>query len=132
MGPPPDDDGPVSAASVEAAKRRQAAARTEAGVAAEAIAALGEDLRHVLIEDKPSLPTDEGEATNTRHSGDPVTALDRLTAATTNVANLAAGQPGDSWTRSGTRSSGAISAADLLREAVHAGAHHLRVAMDAG
>lgn len=108
--------------------RRHATAATEAGQAADALAELGADLRAVLVEDDPRLATVEGTATTVRSGGDPRTAFDRLASAAENVAALAADQPGTAWTRSGVRATGPISAADLLREAVHAGVHHLRVA----
>lgn len=82
----------------------------------------------MLIEDGPSLQTTGAEVTATRHPGDPATALDRLTTATTQLAALVSAQPAEAWTRTGTRPTGPVSAADLLRDAVHAGAHHLREA----
>jgi predicted deacylase len=89
---------------------------------------LGGDLRAVLVEDEPTLATVDGVATTVRTGGDPVTAFDRLAAAADKVAALAADQPGTAWTRTGRRATGPVSAADLLREAVHAGVHHLRAA----
>lgn len=131
--PHPEDDGPpvATALSGERAERRQGAALAEAAEAAEAIAAVGTDLRRVLVEDNPSVTTEEGVATMPRHGGEPSTAVQRLTTATGEVAALAEAQPGNAWTRTGARSGGPVSAANLLREAVHAGIHHLRAAEDA-
>jgi hypothetical protein len=103
-----------------------ATAVDEAGQAAEAIAALGADLRRVLIQDNPALTTHEGDAESARHGGDPATALARLSDATAAVASLADDQPGEAWARTGSRSEGPVSALELLRDAVHAGVHHLR------
>lgn len=123
----PDSSSGSSSGSSEAdAAVRRGGALAAAGQAAEAIAELGEDLRLVLIEDNPGLKTVGTEATATRHGGDPATALERLTAATTGLAALVTAQPSEAWVRTGTRATGPVSAADLLREAVHAGVHRLR------
>jgi hypothetical protein len=111
----------VAGPSVDAA-----AVLAAAGQAADAIGELGEDLRRVLVEDDPALSTSGAEATAVRHGGDPATALERLAAAATTVADLISAQPADAWTRTGVRSDGPVTAADLAREAVHAGVHRLR------
>lgn len=116
-GPPPE-------AGDEDARRRWEAVMAEAGQAAAAIAALGEDLRRVLIEDHPALTASPHRS----DAGDAATALDRLDAAATAAAAAAEHQPGDAWSRTGSRGAAEVSAADLLREAVHAGIHHLRAA----
>jgi hypothetical protein len=126
-----DDAMPGSEATDEEQNHRRAAAVDEAGQAAEIIAALGADLRRVLVQPDPSLETHEGKAEAPRHGGDPTTALTRLSEATTAVASLAGDQPGEAWVRTGSRPEGPITAIDLLREAVHAGVHHLRLAEDA-
>jgi hypothetical protein len=95
-----------------------------AGVAAAAIGGLGEQLRRVLVEDSPELPAPPGAAPA---PGDPATALDRLTAAANAVADLAAAQPATAWPRTGRRGAAAVSAADLLRDAVRAGVDQLRL-----
>ena len=55
---------------------------------------------------------------------------EEMTAAIANLdrtlAELVSAQPADVWTRTGVRAGGPVSAADLLREAVHAGVHRLR------
>jgi hypothetical protein len=71
------------------------------------------------------LSTTGEEATTPRSGGDPATALERLAAATRAAADLAGAQPAEAWSRRGTRATGPVTAADLLREAVHAGAHRL-------
>jgi len=130
LGEPADgDDGDARPDLAESDQvRRRATAATEAGQAADAMAELGADLRAVLVEDDPALDTVEGTATTIRSGGDPLTAFDRLAATADSVAALAVDQPGNAWTRTGRRATGAVSAADLLREAVHAGVHHLRAA----
>ena len=99
-----------------------------AGRAATIIDALGADLEAILVTDDASLTTDASLATSAAPSGDRLTALDRLTAATTRVADLAGRQPAAAWSRTGLRPSGPVTAGDLLREAVHAGIHNLRIA----
>jgi hypothetical protein len=98
-----------------------------ASVAAATIAEVGEQLRLVLVEDTPALPDPSGPT-----PGDPATAADRLTAAATSLADLAAAQPATAWQRTGRRGSVTVSAADLLREAVHAGIHQLRLVTGRG
>jgi hypothetical protein len=118
-GPRPDEGD-------DTGRRRWEAVMTEAGQAAGAIAALTEALRRVLIGDHPALDTPAAAP-----AGDPATALDRLDAATAAAAAAAEHQPGDAWARTGSRAGSDVSAADLLREAVHAGIHHLRAAQAA-
>jgi hypothetical protein len=108
----PKDDDPVVLRTLQ----------THAGQAAAAITALGEDLRRVLVSDDVSLASDDGVATAPLPAGDLSTAIDRLAAAATGVADVAEHQPAEAW----QRSSGPVRAIDLLRDAVHAGVHHLR------
>lgn len=103
----------------------------EAGEAAEGIEEVGADLRAVLIGEDPELSSSDGAESAVRTAGDATTALDRLRAAADHVAALADGQHGEAWTRTGMRPTGPVSAADLLREAVHCGVHHLRLAEQA-
>lgn len=128
----PDDAGPAADppdGAVEAIRnRRRSAGSTEAGQAADAIRAIGTDLRAVLVTDDPTLASPEGIATAVQSAGDPLTTLDRLTAACTEVATLAQSQPAKAWTRSGSRDSGPVTAIELLRDATHCGAHHLHEA----
>jgi hypothetical protein len=113
LAPDPDDADP--------------ALFVEAGRAAEAIRAIGADLHAVLVTDDPMVSTDTAVATSPIDPGDATTALDRLAAAATQVADEASRQAADAWHRRGRRPSGSVTALDLLREAVHAGIHHLRV-----
>jgi hypothetical protein len=116
-GRPPDgDDGDTGPPAADVLRA--------AGVAAAAIAGLGAQLRRVLVEDSPELPAPPGAAPA---PGDPATALDRLTAAANAVADLAAAQPATAWPRTGRRGAAAVSAADLLRDAVRAGVDQLRL-----
>mgnify|MGYP001228438423 CR=1 FL=1 len=124
-GPAPDG---VPASDREHAEHRWEAVVTEAGQAAEAIAALAEDLRRTLIDDRPRLTTTAEMATAVRNGGDPATAFDRLQAACEAAAGLADHQPGEAWAREATRPDGPVTAIDVLRDAVHAGIHHLRQA----
>jgi hypothetical protein len=105
---------------------RRDAVLAAAGAAAAAIAALGGQLRRVLIEDSPDLgPAPTPPAIPAGSAAD---ALGRLERAAFEVADLAASQPAAAWSRTGRRDGTPVSAADLLREAVHAGVHQLRVA----
>ena len=108
--------------------RRRTAGSTEAGQAADAIRSIGADLRAVLVNEDPALATSRGAATAVQSAGDPSTALDRLTSACTEVAALAQAQSANAWNRTGTRESGPVTAAELLRDAAHCGAHHLHEA----
>jgi hypothetical protein len=47
---------------------------------------------------------------------------------TNDLATTAAATKGDEWRRTGQRDGTAVTAIDVLREAVHAGAHQLRAA----
>jgi hypothetical protein len=118
----------ASATSATEGRQRWAVVAAEAGQAAEAIAAISEDLRKVLIEDGPALATTGDTATAVRHGGDPATAFDRLRAAADATAALVDHQPAEAWGRTGTRPEGPVTAIDLVRDAVHAGVHHLRQA----
>jgi hypothetical protein len=120
------DPGPEQA-------EHRALVAAEAAQAASAIAALGEDLRRVLISDDPALTTTDDTATSTNGAAgeagpDLEAAIARLAEATTGVVDLVEGQPATAWKRTGHRASGPRSAATLLGEAVHAGVHHLRLA----
>ena len=123
IGQPDDDD--IDAEGGGPSVTTLAAAEAAAG----AIAASGEQLRRVLVEDRPDLGP--APAVGAGPAGAPADAIDRLRAAAGGVADLAAAQPASAWSRTGRRNGQNVSAADLLREAVHAGAHELRVAADA-
>jgi hypothetical protein len=118
--PDPDDDG---GAEGDAPAEKTLAA---AAAGAAAIATSGEQLRRVLVGDSPELgPAPDLAAAP---ATPPADAIDRLRTAAERVADLAARQPASAWTRTGRRAGQDVTAADLLREAVHAGAHELRVA----
>jgi len=117
----------------EAADRR-ALVLAQAAQATAAIAALGEDLRRVLISDDPALTTTDDTATSGEgdsDGADPDTVLARLKQVTDRVAGLVEDQPATAWKREGHRAGGPRSALALLGEAVHAGVHHLRLAQQA-
>src|SRR5579862_7500646 len=67
-----------------------------AGTAAAELDAIGAELRRVLLNDSPDVRPLSPAAT-----GDRSTALDRLTAAATAVAELAESQPASAWARTG-------------------------------
>jgi hypothetical protein len=127
-----DDAGPGHPDG-DAADRR-ALVLAQAAQAGSAIAALGEDLRRVLISDDPALTTTDDTATaggGGSDGTDPDAVLARLKEVTDRVAELTEDQPATAWKRVGHRSDGPRSAAALLGEAVHAGVHHLRLAQQA-
>jgi len=126
--PPAGEGVPAGGEDLEVDERRRTAVLAEAGRAAAAIDEIGADLRSVLVQDTPTVASRTDVATADRDGGDPATALERLAGATTSLATLAEGQPARAWTRAGNRPTGPVSAADLLREAVHAGVHRLRAA----
>jgi hypothetical protein len=97
-----------------------------AGAAAGAITELSRQLGRVLVEESPTLPDSPADSP-AAGPGDPATALDRLAAAAGALADLAAAQAAAAWTRTGRRGGVEVSAAELLREAVHAGVHQLRL-----
>ena len=97
----------------------------EAGAALGAIAAAGEALRRVLITDDPTLTSAPATSTKTLSADE---AFAELTAVVAPLAELALRTSGKAWQRTGWRDGQQVRALDLLREAVHAGAHHLRAA----
>jgi hypothetical protein len=102
---------------------RQAVLRLAASAAA-MIAARGRDLHRVLVEEQPGLTAAPATA-DAEGGGD---ALERLQAVTDDLASAAAATKGDEWRRTGQRDGSAVTAIDVLREAVHAAAHQLRAA----
>jgi hypothetical protein len=120
---PDDDDAPTP--SPEALATARAAAMREASAAAAEMAAAGHAMRRVLVEDNPVLdqltPTPTPAATLED-------ALGQLTAAIDPVAALASSTAGTDWARTGTLAGTTVTALDLLRDAVQAGAHRLRAA----
>ncbi len=93
-----------------------------AGTAAAQLGAIGAQLRQVLVHDSPELGAPPASP------GDEASALDRLTAAANDLADLADHQPSSVWARTGRRAGASLTAADLLREAVDAAIAQLRVA----
>jgi hypothetical protein len=98
--------------------------------AAQAIEALGNALYQVLVRDQPAVslpPVDPPTAPSA--AGGPGTVMARIEAATVKLAHTADGTKGDEWNRTGRLDDGSpVTAADLLRAAVHQGVHHLRLA----
>jgi hypothetical protein len=120
--PDPDDDDDGTAAADVPSEETLAAAVA----AAAAISTSGEQLRRVLVENSPEVgPAPDLGAPPAAASPD---GIERLRAAAESVADLATHQPLSAWSRTGRRAGKDVTAADLLREAVHAGAHYLRVA----
>ncbi len=120
--PEPDDEDDTDA---EPTGGRIEEALASAAGAASAIAAVGEQLQHVLVDDSPAVgPTPD----RTRPAVPPADAIERLEAAAAGIADLAARQPPTAWSRTGRRAGSPVTAADLLREAVRIGAEALRAA----
>jgi len=103
------DDDPDRETKLAIVEREEAAAASE-------MAAAGEALRRVLVSDEPSL--DDGSGSS---GGELASVADA-------VADLAASAHGSQWQRTGRRNETSVTALELLDEAVHAGAHHLRLA----
>jgi hypothetical protein len=120
---PDDDDGPTP--SPEALAMARATAAGEASAAAAEVASAGEAMRRLLIEDNPTLDRPTPTPTPAATLED---AVSQLTAAIDPVAALASSASGQDWKRTGTVDGNAVTALDLLRDAVDAGAHHLRAA----
>jgi hypothetical protein len=122
VGQPDPDAEDVEPASDGPTEKTLAAAEA----AAAAIATSGEQLRRVLVEDSPVIgPAPDLDAAP---ASAPADAIDRLRTAAERVADLARDQPASAWSRVGHRPGQDVTAAHLLREAVHAGVHELRVA----
>jgi len=106
--------------------RARAATLPAAEGAAITITALGGDLRRVLVDTDPALTTTGDPGPAAPEADDE--ALDLLRDATTAVADLASSAHGKDWERKGFRGGDAVTALRVLTDAVHAGAHHLRIA----
>jgi hypothetical protein len=121
-----DDDGDEgSTPNPDAAAAARAGMIREASAAASQVAAAGEAMRRVLIEDRPTL---DNLTTASTSPTTPEDAVRQLTDAVEPVAGLASTTSGGAWTRTGTLNGATVTALDLLNDAVHAGAHHLRAA----
>jgi len=115
-------DRPAAEGAVDDPRGRVLAA---AGWAAAAIAGTGEALRVALIEDDPEVGPDW--ATRPVAEGGPVPeSLGGLTSAADTVANLASSTAAEAWKREAHLGTTKVTVLELLREAVHAGAHYLR------
>ena len=112
-------DVPPADADVHDAVAREAAA------ARQGVSAAGEAMRRVLITDDPSLAAAVPVAPQPAGVEEEI---ERLAAEVNPLADLALQTSGRSWERTGRRDGQPVRALDLLREAVHAGAHHLRAA----
>jgi hypothetical protein len=107
------------------AEAMRAVVKREADAAASEMAAAGEALRRVLVSDEPSLDDGNVGATTTNPT---LTNPADLASVAEAVAELAASARGEQWRRTGRRGGEAVTALDLLADAVHAGVHHLRLA----
>jgi hypothetical protein len=85
-------------------------------------------LQRVLREDEPVLPQIPQTPPAGVHEQGPELVLAALAANAEQLARTMADISGKEWARSGTRDGRQVGALDLAREAVHAGAHHLREA----
>lgn len=113
----PGPDGRCAAAIVADVARR--------------IALLADATRRVLVEDSPSLDAAVLDPAVLDSSADAVDAvLDRLTAACTSLADSIGGVDAGSWSRSATITGAGrtVTALDLVREGVRAGADGLKAA----
>ncbi|MHB8464436.1 MAG: hypothetical protein ACYDH6_08355 [Acidimicrobiales bacterium] len=130
----PDRDGQGGGGPDADRARARRLVLAHAGQAATAITAITADLERVLATDDPALASDARVATapadDPSAPTDDPTALERLATAAAAAAGAASHQPADAWTRTGRRRDGTVTAGELLREAVHAGVHHLRAAED--
>lgn len=84
-------------------------------------------MRRIVQEDEPALAEAELEVPPTNaHDQGVELVLATLLSSTDEFARAAGRISGDDWLRKGKLGSAEVSALDVLREAVHEGAHHLR------
>jgi hypothetical protein len=101
---------------------------------ARSLALLGEALRQVLVQDQPTLLPAVGDDSARQWSFDGSSSVDDVLAFLTMEANALADTvadvPADAWSRTGTvaASGQAMSALDIVRDAVRTGSDHLRAA----
>jgi hypothetical protein len=113
-------DAAAAARSYPRRFRAAGATATRYGqAAAAALDQAADDLYRVLVEDDPVLTTRRAVG------GDLEAAADRL-ARTIDSAG------GDAWTRTGSRGGETVDAIEIVRDAVHEGAHQLRAAQAQG
>jgi hypothetical protein len=125
---PPDDDDHPTADPARRPGRSGWSAADHGAWAATAIAAVTAQLRNVLVRDRPAVeppaidPPRPPEATPA-----PAVVVDRLRAASDELAVLIDQTAGEQWTRTGVTPAGAeVTALELAHHAVHEGIHHLR------
>jgi hypothetical protein len=104
----------------------RAAVLAEAEGAARTLDAAGAAVQRVLVSDEPELGWSGDPGPAVPAAGDDP--LEHLRQAATALADLVARTPAPDWRRTGRRQGQPVRAIELVGEAVHAGAHHLRAA----
>lgn len=102
-----------------------------AGHVRDVVHAIDMRLRQVLREDQPTLgPTPVTPPSGARDQGAEMV-LAGLAQNVDEIVRTVEGVEGDDWVRAGIRDGKEVRVIDLVREAVHEGAHHLRLAESA-
>jgi hypothetical protein len=95
---------------------------------ADAVGAIGEALRRVLISDSPSVSVHAVDGGSPPTAADVDSVLANLRSSTDAAAKVIEGASGDDWNRQASVDGTDITALQLTRDAVHIGVHHLRAA----
>ncbi len=99
-----------------------------AGHVRDVLHALDIRLQRVLREDEPVLPATHVTPPSGANEQGPAVVLAALTVGTDQFSQTIELVPTAAWSRRGLRSGQLVQALDLIREAVHEGSHHLRLA----
>lgn len=101
-----------------------------AGHVRDVLHALDIRLQRVLREDEPVLPETHVTPPSGANEQGMAVVLAALTVSSDQFSQTVALTPASAWSRSARRAGAAITALDLVREAVHEGTHHLQLATE--
>jgi hypothetical protein len=124
-----DDDDPAAALTGRPAALEWSALE-HAGHVRDVLHALDIRLQRVLREDEPVLPETHVTPPSGANEQGPAVILAALTVSTDQFSQTIELCPPSAWTRQALRAGRMITALDLVRDAVHEGTHHLRLATD--
>lgn len=99
-----------------------------AGHVRDVVHALDIRLQRVLREDEPTLPETHVTPPAGANEQGVAVVLAALTVSSDQLSGTIATTPASAWSRTGVRRGSAVTALDLVREAVHESVHHLRLA----